>query len=197
MNLNIYLNLGLCDLALSCDNYSSPWLFDWLITHDMAFLSPQSTMSHNLSLKWSKSICQIFGKEKGYSWHLDKKSIYTLFGSRTYMFLDQEMIEKGIGIKWMKFGTRTTSPQIPDVRYERGYKTAGTPSAKLVFHLFLPTQPPLLDLHWWFWVSTTKREWGRLDQRRFASRSKAPGLGFPIVSSFTLSRYPNPEPHPI
>ena len=103
VNLKNYLNLGLCDLALSCDNCSSLWLFDWLITHDMAFLSPQSTMSHNLSLKWSKSICQIFEKEKCYSWNLDKKSIYTLFGSRTYMFLDQEMIEKGIGIKWMKF----------------------------------------------------------------------------------------------
>ena len=46
------------------------------------------------------------------------------------------MIEKGIGIKWLKFGTRTASPQIPDVsgmQYEQGYKMAGTPSAKLVF----------------------------------------------------------------
>ena len=188
MNLKNYLNLGLCDLALSCDNYSSPWLFDWLITHDMAFLSPQSTMSHFISLKQAKScLCQIFGKEKWHSWHLDKKSIYTLFGSRTYMFLDQAMIEKGIGIKWMKFGKRTANPQIPDMcRY---------PFGQVRVCIFQPTQPPLLDLHWRSQVSTVQRKRGRSDRRRFASRSKAPGLGFPIVSSFTLSRYLNPGPH--
>ena len=46
VNLKNYLILGICDLALSCDDYNSPWLIDWLITHVMAFLSPQSTMSH-------------------------------------------------------------------------------------------------------------------------------------------------------
>ena len=56
VNLKNYLNLGLCDLASSCDNYSSPWLFDWLITHDMAFLSPQSTMSHNISLSSNQNL---------------------------------------------------------------------------------------------------------------------------------------------
>ena len=45
MNLKNYLNLGLCDQALTCGDYSSPWLIDWLITHAMALLSPQSTMS--------------------------------------------------------------------------------------------------------------------------------------------------------
>ena len=118
------------------------WLIDWLINTWHGFLkSTIYYVSQSLSQVIKIYICQIFGKEKWYSWHLDKKSNYILFGSRTYMFLDQEMIEKGIGIKWMKFGTRTASPQIPDVsgmhtervRYEWGYKTAGTPLSKLVF----------------------------------------------------------------
>ena len=65
VNLKNYLNLGLCDLALPCDDYSSPWLFDWLITHDMAFLSPHSTMSHIISLSSNQNL---------YAKYLEKRS---------------------------------------------------------------------------------------------------------------------------
>ena len=71
-----YLILGLCDLALLCGDYSSHWLIGSLITHDMALLSPQSTMSLYISLKKAKlCLCQIFGKEKINSCQLDKKVV--------------------------------------------------------------------------------------------------------------------------
>ena len=62
---------------------------------------------------------------------LDKKSDDTLFGVRTYMFLDQEITEKEIGREKTSFGTIWASPHILDVsgistgriQYERGYKT--------------------------------------------------------------------------
>ena len=75
-------------------------MFDWLITHDMAFLSPQSTMSHNISLSSNQNLYMpnIWKREKLFM-ALDNKSDDTQFGSRTYMLLDQEKIEKGIGIK--------------------------------------------------------------------------------------------------
>ena len=40
-----------------------------------------------------------FWKRENLFMALDNKSDNTQFGSRTYMFLDQEKIEKGIGIK--------------------------------------------------------------------------------------------------
>ena len=46
---------------------------------------------------------------------MDKKCIYTLFESRTYMFLDQKITEKGIGREKTSHGTTWASPRIPDV----------------------------------------------------------------------------------
>ena len=132
MNLKNYLNLGLYDLALSCDDYNSPWLFDWLITHNMAFLSPQSTMSHNLSQVIKIYICQIFGKEKFYSWHLDKKSNYTLFGSRTYMFWIKKWWRRGLELSEWNLEKEQPAHKYR-TRLERGYKMTSTPSAKLAF----------------------------------------------------------------
>ena len=46
---------------------------------------------------------------------LDKKSDDTQFGSRSYTFLDLEIIEKGIGREKTHFGINWASPCIPDV----------------------------------------------------------------------------------
>jgi len=97
VNLKNYLNLGLCDLALPCDDYSSPWLFDWLITHDMAFLSPQSTLSHFISLKQANYwLCHIFGKEKINWWHSIRKVIVLGLDQDHTPFWTEQQQRKGL-----------------------------------------------------------------------------------------------------
>ena len=46
---------------------------------------------------------------------LDKRSDHIRFGSRFYIFLDWEIIEKGIGREKTHFGIAWASPRIPDV----------------------------------------------------------------------------------
>jgi len=71
---------------------------------------------------------------------LDKNIDVSQLGSRLYTFLDWVMTKKGIEIKRMNFWNKNSLPanteHIRYVRYERGYKMAGTASAKLVLHLF-------------------------------------------------------------
>ena len=74
VNLKNYSNLGLCDLALSCDNYSSPWLIDWLINTWHGFLkSTIYYVSQSLSQVIKSCLCQILGKEKINLWHWIRK----------------------------------------------------------------------------------------------------------------------------
>ena len=78
---------------------------------------------------------------------LDKKSDDTRFGSRFYIFLDREIIEKGIGREKTHFGIAWASPRIPDVSgmlpdvsgMSGTIKTERTPSAQT--DLPPPNQP--------------------------------------------------------
>jgi hypothetical protein len=74
----------LCDLALSCGDYSSPWLIDPLISHDLVLLSPQSIMSLFIYLLLSRiNTCRSWKREIAYK--LDK-------GFSLSIFLDQVMV---------------------------------------------------------------------------------------------------------
>ena len=113
----------------------------------MAFLSPQSTMSHFISLKQAKScLCQIFGKEKINLWHWIRKvmilswvKIIYLFGLRNNRKGDW----KRENIFWNKLGQLAYTGRVRyatgRVQYEWGYKTERTPSAQI--DLSSPNQP--------------------------------------------------------
>ena len=135
---------------------------------------------------------------------LDKKIDDTQFGSRLYTFLDWVITEKGIGIKRMNFWNKNSQPANTE-RVWYAYQMSGVikksypfgPGPLSLFSLLQASATTSVASCWRPSDSTKKRKRGRLDRRTFASRLKAPGLGFRISSSSSLSRYPNPGPHPI
>ena len=119
---------------------------------------------------------------------LDKKSDDTRFGSRLYTFLDWAITEKGIGREKTSFGTIWANPYILDVSGMSGVIKWTYPFDQVSFSS-LPANPaasPRPSLA----ISSFHHEKGvrEIGSRRFASRSKAPGLEFLIASSFSLSQ---------
>ena len=80
---------------------------------------------------------------------------------------------------------------LPNMSGMRGSIKGPYPFGPSHLSLFSPTSQRRLTSvpsFWWPSVSTKKKKIGRLDRRRFASRLKAPGLGFRISSSSSLSQ---------
>ena len=87
------------------------------------------------------------------------------------MFLDQEIIEKGIGGEKISFGTTWASPRIPDVSGMSGAIKQSVPLWPSQFISFHPTQPMPSSSPRATEAFTKKRERGRLRWRRLGSRT--------------------------